>query len=373
MAATIHELHDSRNLSIGRDSASAPWRFLVTGAADEEEAWALANAAAPATYSPAGTGTLLKDKIDTDNQGAGNYYVTVNYSSGKADDNASAGSSPTQTTNPDGTSVEGEGNVAPGTDPNQELTMGFGRDMSFSTGGGTQHITQAFSTEYSVTADQKRLDQAADDAQATFDAANAAWAAAVFAAAADPENSELAEAVTVALAAKDAAETAYESAEGAALAEANKVPDYGNAINVGPNGVEGVEIHAPDPKFQVSFKVPSLTVGRFTKLCFHSCKMNAVAWQGFFPREILFLGTDGSYTDADKKWSLTYQFAYSPTLKNLPINDQITVPLKRGWDYLWVLYEHKDDKVADSLVMRPKCVYVMRVYSEFDFLETLGF
>lgn len=138
----IHELHKSRNLSISRDGASCPWLFMVREAADENEAAELANDSTPPSYQPIPgiTGVLLKSKIETDDLGGGVFHVTVNYESGQPTEGGEeAGTAPSEPAGGAGDTSEGGGNVAGGADANATL----GREFTFTTSGGTEHITKA--------------------------------------------------------------------------------------------------------------------------------------------------------------------------------------------------------------------------------------
>lgn len=142
MPALIHELKGSRNLSIGRDGASAPWRFMVRDAADETEAWQLAYDSTPPSYQPIPgiSGDLLKTNIDTEDLGAGVYFVTVNYQSNQPTEaGADAGAAPSEPAGGEGDTTEGAGNVAGGVDPNSPL----GREFTFTTVAAPEHINKA--------------------------------------------------------------------------------------------------------------------------------------------------------------------------------------------------------------------------------------
>ena len=91
--------------------------------------------------------------------------------------------------------------------------------------------------------------------------------------------------------------------------------------------------------------------------------------------EVLFLGGSGTHEWDDERgfgpWSLAYKFAASPnaggddqTVPALTIGP-ITNVAKRGHDYLWVRYE--DSVTDDTLLKKPKHVYVNKVYRDGDF------
>ncbi len=65
-----------------------------------------------------------------------------------------------------------------------------------------------------------------------------------------------------------------------------------------------------------------------------------------------------------------YRFAASPNVTGQTIGD-ITGIDKKGWEYLWVRYEHKKDETANELIQRPISVHIERVYRTND-LNDLG-
>ena len=72
-------------------------------------------------------------------------------------------------------------------------------------------------------------------------------------------------------------------------------------------------------------------------------------------------------------WLVTFKFAVSNNEHNIQIADGLTVESKLGWDYLWVGFVEKFDAVAGRLVSRPTYAYVEQVYKQANFRNTLGF
>jgi len=68
----------------------------------------------------------------------------------------------------------------------------------------------------------------------------------------------------------------------------------------------------------------------------------------------------------DGLWEITGQFAASPNVTGLSVGD-ITGIDKKGWEYLWVLYQDTEDTSAAALVKRPVAAYVERVYDSGNF------
>ena len=58
----------------------------------------------------------------------------------------------------------------------------------------------------------------------------------------------------------------------------------------------------------------------------------------------------------------------SPNQTGLTVGD-ITNIDKKGWEYLWVYFEDKEDSAAKMLVKRPIAVYVEKVYEDGDFSQ----
>ena len=69
-------------------------------------------------------------------------------------------------------------------------------------------------------------------------------------------------------------------------------------------------------------------------------------------------------------WEITYKFTASPNASSFSVGP-ITVPFKRGHDYLWVRYREVEDATAGHLARRPIAAYVEQVY-EFGNMGLLG-
>lgn len=149
-------------------------------------------------------------------------------------------------------------------------------------------------------------------------------------------------------------------------------PDYGTMINASPEGIGGTDIFIPEGSINISETVPNMTVGRFIKLCWLACKMNFAAWAGFGPRELLYMGSQIAEADANGKRKLNHELKYSPTYKNIVVSSDITVPIKRGWDYLWILYGQVKDSGSNLTIQKPIAAYVVKVYPEININDEIG-
>jgi len=152
-------------------------------------------------------------------------------------------------------------------------------------------------------------------------------------------------------------------------------PDFGGAIGVTHDNVEGVDITIPVYQFSETHYLPAAVVTNAYKglLFYLTGKVNSAPFRGCAAGECLFLGASGSRRQQgqnpnDGDWEITFKFAASPNAVNLQIGD-ITVASKKGWEYLWVRYEDAED--ANVLVKKPTAAYVEKVYEDGNF-SSLG-
>jgi len=157
-------------------------------------------------------------------------------------------------------------------------------------------------------------------------------------------------------------------------------PYQWKAIGVDANGVNGVDVVSPQLQWQETYDVPHVYVTStyIKKLGGMTGTTNQAEFRGFSAGEVLFAGCSGSHEWDDQKgkgpWSLSYRFIASPNAKSGGSAPQIiiggiVVTEKKGHEYLWVRYE--DSVGSNSLLKKPKAVYVNQVYRESNF-EDLG-
>lgn len=154
--------------------------------------------------------------------------------------------------------------------------------------------------------------------------------------------------------------------------------EFKGAIGVNGDTVEGVDAIVPTLHFTEEHQIPYSTAIRPTflnALVALTGKVNAEAFRGFQPGEVLFLGADMEYealtvpdTDPDLKVPVTYEFAASPNRENFDVGG-INVNEAWGWDYVWVRY--KEDVGADtkSLLKVPAFVCVATIYHDESFVS----
>jgi hypothetical protein len=139
-------------------------------------------------------------------------------------------------------------------------------------------------------------------------------------------------------------------------------PNFGGAIGVTQDNVEGVDIYVPVYNFSETHHIdPANVTGAYkSTLVFLTACVNNDGFKGFAPGEVLFLGASGTQR-GQEDWEITFKFAASPNATGLVIGE-ITGINKKGWEYLWVRYADAEDTTAKVLVKKPIAVYVEQVY-----------
>lgn len=99
--------------------------------------------------------------------------------------------------------------------------------------------------------------------------------------------------------------------------------------------------------------------------------INSTTFRAFSAGELLLTGVRGSRNVKMERWELMFNFLTSPTVNDITIGE-LTVSTKRGFDYLDVVYEAKEDTAGKAVVPKPIYAYVHRVYREADFNELFG-
>ena len=147
-------------------------------------------------------------------------------------------------------------------------------------------------------------------------------------------------------------------------------PDFKQAIGFDGRDVQGCEITVPVYKFSETHYKSAASVDSAYKSTLRDLtgQVNNDTFRGFAAGDVLFLGATGARrgTDSDDLWEITFHFAVSKTRTGFTIGG-ITVASKKGWEYLWVLYEDGVDATAKARIRKPKAVYVEKVYEEGDF------
>ena len=144
-------------------------------------------------------------------------------------------------------------------------------------------------------------------------------------------------------------------------------PDFGGAVGVTHDNVEGVDITVPVYSFSETHYLDAAVVTPAYKGTLFNLtgKVNNASFKGLAAGECLFLGASGSKRGADD-WEITYRFAGSPNRTGLVVGP-ISGISKKGWEYMWVRYADSEDAAAKAIVKKPVAVYIERVYEEGNF------
>lgn len=156
-----------------------------------------------------------------------------------------------------------------------------------------------------------------------------------------------------------------------AIAAGRVLKDHHGAINVtDENGAEGVDIVSPNGEWSLDVRRNRVTLAYFRTLFALTGTVNNARFWGFNAGELLYMGAEGRFSVSDL-WQITHKFAFSPNRLNVAVSKdingvaQITVPGKKGWEYLWVQYFTRFD--GGTKVVRPEAAYVQQVYESANF------
>jgi len=139
------------------------------------------------------------------------------------------------------------------------------------------------------------------------------------------------------------------------------------AINANGKKVDGVDIVVPIYTFSETYELSPFVVTPSYKVTLFNLtgRINERKFRGFVTGEVLFMGVSGSL-DQNGVYQMEFKFAASPGMQNFLVGE-IRIPLKQGWDYLWVAYEEQDDLASGKFAARAEEVYVERVYEYGNF------
>lgn len=157
-------------------------------------------------------------------------------------------------------------------------------------------------------------------------------------------------------------------------AASGNAPDFGGAIGVTHDNVEGVDIIVPVYSFaETHYLDDEVVTNAYKGKLFHlTGKVCNASFKGLDAGECLFLGVSGSQRGSGADWEISFRFAGSENKTNLTVGG-ITGINKKGWEYLWVRYqdvtEDSPGLVAPMVVKQPIAVYVEKVYENGNFAD----
>ena len=144
-------------------------------------------------------------------------------------------------------------------------------------------------------------------------------------------------------------------------------PNFGGAIGVSEDSVEGVDITVPVYTFSETHYLSPGAVNTAYKATLFGLtgRVNDAPFKGLAAGECLFLGAAGTQR-GDDPWEISFAFAGSPNVTGLSIGSIVGIE-KKGWEYIWASYRQAEDTTAKMLVRKPVAAYVERVYREGNF------
>lgn len=144
-------------------------------------------------------------------------------------------------------------------------------------------------------------------------------------------------------------------------------PDFGAAINVSEDKVEGVDIVTPQPTFTETVVLPiDVVTNGYKRLLNTLCgSVNNAAFRSYQPGEVLFVGAQGEQI-TPVSWRVTFKFMTSDNVVG-QMFDGIGPVTKEGWDYLWFRFQERVDTGSGALIRKAVSGHVVRVYRRADF------
>jgi len=148
--------------------------------------------------------------------------------------------------------------------------------------------------------------------------------------------------------------------------------DHKGAINVTENGdIEGTDV--PDYCFKWTENHQLLLADygwAYSQILAQiQGHYNDATFRGFPAGEVLLeTATGGQSSKNPALLDATFNFAQQPTETDVAVG-QITVPVKIGWHYAWVLSETEEDATGKKLAPRARQVNVERVLHSTDFSQ----
>jgi hypothetical protein len=295
VAIILHPLKGSGDFDRGASGFNGKILWLCLGAASQDQAYdaALANA-------PPAVGNLIRSKVSVQEEAGavGLYRLEVSYENVKPGNGPDAGKNP--------------GASSPAASKSPDAHKDVGPELSFSTGGGTEHIVIAKKT------------------------------------------------------------TGYARQKNGVPQQA---PDVGNLIglNFETGEVAGCDVLSRKCEFNITRRFATLQVGYLLHLFWATATLNADYFYGASAGEVLFQGGDGHYKGGDQEypWTISGKFGYSPNQVGIDVigDGSLVVADAGGWDYLWFGYSKTTVAVngKNIPVSRPTYAYVAEVYETSDF------
>jgi hypothetical protein len=169
-------------------------------------------------------------------------------------------------------------------------------------------------------------------------------------------------------------------------ATGGKAPDLHGVIGWDGKKAEGTEIIVPKLElvFTVYYAPGLVTQAWIADLARHTAKTNDKPWLGFQQGELLFYGGEGEKERPTVRGQrtkpvqvqLTFHASENRTdikIGETPEGSVMTVPSKRGWEYLWCRYMNLEQGSPPITVPTPVHWYVEQMYYDLDYAAAFLF
>jgi hypothetical protein len=141
-------------------------------------------------------------------------------------------------------------------------------------------------------------------------------------------------------------------------------PEIFDAINISGDSVQGIDVVRPSLRYSETWVLPAALAvsGPFVTAVYQlTGTVNDQKFRFFEAGEVLFMGARAQWQGGEPFVAVTFDFECRPNKADEYING-ITGVSRDGWQYLWIMYESKEE--TDRLVQMPKYCYVQDVYEK---------
>lgn len=162
--------------------------------------------------------------------------------------------------------------------------------------------------------------------------------------------------------------------------EGQEPANYKGAINVTPDGVEGVDIPNPQFSLVIDRVFPSEVITQLFLRGVNTATgaVNSRSFRGYNPGELFLTNVEGGPQN-DESWRITYEMLGIPNALDVEIGDPtdggIAVGPVDGHDFLWVEYEPQVvNEGEDNAYTNRKVIgaHLERVFPRVDFAALTG-
>lgn len=360
MPVTLQELVVSRELTADRNSYGQTMLYYCDGSSDENEIWAATIAQTPAVLNG-----LVRQRITCKPDGRSDLWrIDVEYGSTGQDGTADAvGATPANPATPEGGKPENPGDpLGAGydvqiTSENVHVTTAYRHVGDIEIGGTSDSGTDAEITDELVV-DSPSADLDHIGKTLWILSSVGGWS---------PGGYRIVNASSGVSWTLDRTPGEVGSTGGFwVLAQSG--PNYEGLIGVEDGEIRGTDIIGPKMEWGRSVSLESVSVETLKAWYALIGKVNEKRFYHFAPGEVLYLGASGRYSNQDR-WSVTHRFGVSLNRTNLKVGLDLVVPVKRGWEYVWVQYK---PVVENGLtIRRASAAHIEELYGVADF-STLG-